>query len=171
MDLVFCRYARVHQSACTPNGQQKELTSQEVNAELAKWKPSYDYGTDSVFSVKPPVVSPQDMALYEKSCRVANQGPLPSYSEYQLYVKRWSNVWCCLCFITYLCRALLYASLAGSRITDQIYRGGLCSVYMWGTNCLHWDQHKSRGSGIHSCNLIPGQCLVRHQNFCLGCTP
>lgn len=88
---VICRYASVHQSACTPSSiddQKRELTSQQVNAELAKWKPSYDYGTDSVFSVTPPVVSPQDMALYEKSCRVATKGPLPSYSEYQLYVKQ-----------------------------------------------------------------------------------
>ena len=76
-----CRYVQVHQSACTPSytdRQGKELTSQEVNAELARWKPSYDYGTDSVFSVTPPTVSPQDMALYEKSCRVAVKGPLPS---------------------------------------------------------------------------------------------
>ncbi len=84
----------MHQSACTPspiNSKERELTSQEVNAELAKWKPSYNYGTDSVFSITPPVVSPQNMALYEKSCRVAVKGPVPSYSEYQLYVKHWSS--------------------------------------------------------------------------------
>lgn len=85
----------MHESACTPydEGQKKQLTSEEVNAELARWKPTYDYGTDSVFSITPPVVKPQDMAIYEKSCRVAEKGPVFQTTEYRVYSKyisKWS---------------------------------------------------------------------------------
>lgn len=95
---ISCSYAKVHESACTPypEDNQRQLTSDEVNAELSRWKPSYDYGTDSVFSIAPPVVSAHDMAVYEKSCRVAEKGPYFSVPESQLYrkyVKDWpSNV-------------------------------------------------------------------------------
>lgn len=93
--MFFCSYAKVYESACTPSypGQKRELTSEEVNAELARWKPKHDYGTDSVFSITPPVVSPQDMAIYEKSCRVAEKGPIFQTHEYRVYSKyiaKWS---------------------------------------------------------------------------------
>lgn len=96
---LTCRYASVHESACMPyaEGQKRELTSEEVNAELARWKPTHDYGTDSVFSITPPVVKPQDMAIYEKSCRVAEKGPVFQTTEYRLYSKyisKWSSNVC-----------------------------------------------------------------------------
>lgn len=95
MIACTCRYAKVQESACTPYiGEERELTSDEVNAELSKWRPSYDYGTDSVFSITPPVVSPQNMAIYEKSCRVAEKGPIFSVTENQLYrkyIKDWPS--------------------------------------------------------------------------------
>ena len=93
---MFCRYAEVQESACTPysGDSKRELTSEEVNAELSKWTPTHDYGTDSVFSINPPVVSSRDMAVYEKSCRVAEKGPIFSVAETQLYhryVKNWPS--------------------------------------------------------------------------------
>lgn len=85
----------MHENACTPNHGEstKELTSEEVNVELERWKPTHDYGTDSVFSITPPVVSPQDMALYEKSCRISEKGPVFQTTEYRVYSKyisKWS---------------------------------------------------------------------------------
>lgn len=94
MHTSLHRYAKVHESACTPcydEGQKKELTSEEVNAELARWKPTHDYGTDSVFSITPPVVSPQDMAIYEKSCQVGEKGPVFQSAEHRVYCKYISN--------------------------------------------------------------------------------
>ena len=49
-------------------------------------KPTYPYKNDSVFSVEPPVVSPEDMMIYEQSVRVANMGPQrPPTTSLQLY--------------------------------------------------------------------------------------
>ena len=87
----------MHESACTLHSEKDrktELTSEEVNAELERWRPTYDYGTDSVFSITPPVVSAQDMALYEKSCRVAEKGPVfsvPQNQVYRKYVRDWPS--------------------------------------------------------------------------------
>jgi hypothetical protein len=93
---VLCRYASVHESVCTPypEGQRKQLTSEEVNAELARWKPTHDYSTDSVFSITPPIVKQQDMIIYEKSCRVAEKGPVLQTAEYRMYSKyiaKWTS--------------------------------------------------------------------------------
>ena len=92
---LCCSYAKVYESACTPClKKDQELTSEEVNAELARWRPTHDYGTDSVFSITPPMVSPQDMAIYEKSCHVATRGPVFQTTEYQLYsqyINKWSS--------------------------------------------------------------------------------
>ena len=95
MFSACARYAQVYESACaSKDSGSKELTSEEVNAELERWKPTHDYGTDSVFSITPPLVSPQDMALYEKACRVAEKGPLFQTTEYRVYskyVSTWST--------------------------------------------------------------------------------
>ena len=68
------------------------MTSDLVNRELSLWEPSYDYGTDSVFKVKPPVVSKQDEIIYEESVIVGKKGPYPLPSEsidlYRRYAKQ-----------------------------------------------------------------------------------
>ena len=63
---------------CAPNDDGPlELTSDLVNQELAMWEPTYDYGTDSVFSIKPPKVPREDEIIYEESVMVAKRGPFP----------------------------------------------------------------------------------------------
>lgn len=86
----------MYESACTPHheGKKKELSSEEVNAELARWRPAHDYGRDSVFSITPPTVKPQDTAIYEKACRVAEKGPVFQTAEYRMYsqyIAKWSS--------------------------------------------------------------------------------
>ena len=78
---------------CSPsNGGPLELTSDLVNQELALWEPTYDYGTDSVFSIKPPKVSKEDEIIYEESVMVAKKGPFPlpqdSLDLYKNYAKQ-----------------------------------------------------------------------------------
>ena len=38
-------------------------------------EPAFDYGSDSVFGVAPPVVSPEDALIYQQAVRVATRGP------------------------------------------------------------------------------------------------
>lgn len=46
----------------------------------------YPYKNDSVFCVEPPVVSPEDMMVYEQSVRVATMGPqCPPATSLELY--------------------------------------------------------------------------------------
>ena len=78
---------------CAPsNDSSLELTSDLVNQELALWEPSYDYGTDSVFSIKPPKVPREDEIIYEESVMVATRGPFPlpqdSLDLYKNYAKQ-----------------------------------------------------------------------------------
>ncbi len=69
-----------------------QLTSDLVNQEIMQWEPTYDYGTDSVFSVAVPVVSEDSERVYEDSVRVGTMGPLPvpqdSEKLYEEYVRR-----------------------------------------------------------------------------------
>ena len=95
--VVVFSYAKIHESACSPPCMQKgmrELSSDGVNAELAQWEPTYDYGCDSVFSVSPPQVSADDEAIYHKSCGIAENGavhvPSQSLLLYSKYIKLWS---------------------------------------------------------------------------------
>lgn len=91
--LFVYRYAQIYKTACTPKSENpQELTSEVVNADLAKWEPTYDYGTDSVFSISPPKVSPEDEYIYETSCRVTENGPSATLDEnfYTEYLKQWS---------------------------------------------------------------------------------
>ena len=86
----------MYETACTPysKGRLNELNSDIVNNELAKWEPLYDYGTDSVFSITPPVVSDRDNDIYEESCQVAEEGPSVSPSSelvHNKYIKLWSS--------------------------------------------------------------------------------
>ena len=71
---------------------QTKLTSELVNNELALWEPAYDYGTDSVFAIKPPTVPRVDEMIYEDSVLVAKKGPFPLPQEsmdlYRNYAKR-----------------------------------------------------------------------------------
>lgn len=68
------------------------MTSDLVNQELALWEPSYNYGTDSVFEIKPPVVPQEDEMIYEDSVLVAKRGPFPlpqdSLDLYKNYAKQ-----------------------------------------------------------------------------------
>ena len=77
---------------CAPSSGKPELTSDLVNQELALWEPSYDYGTDSVFSVKPPKVPREDEIVYEDSVLVSKRGPFPvpvdSVEMYKTYAKQ-----------------------------------------------------------------------------------
>lgn len=59
------------------------------------WEPTYDYGSDSVFQVKEPVVPDTSQRLYEASVRVASMENLPvpesslrMYEEYAEEYKR-----------------------------------------------------------------------------------
>ena len=86
------RYAKLHKSMCAPSCGMPELTSDLVNQGLAQWEPSYDYGTDSVFSIKPPKVPREDEIIYEDSVSVAMRGPFPipvaSVELYKTYAKQ-----------------------------------------------------------------------------------
>lgn len=78
---------------CAPsNGRPAELTSDLVNQELALWDPTYDYGTDSVFEIKPPRVQHEDEIIYEEAVQVAKRGPFPlpvdSIDLYKKYTKQ-----------------------------------------------------------------------------------
>ena len=85
----------MYESACTPfpsTSHDTELTSDLVNAELSIWEPTYDYGTDSVFSITPPLVSPDNDRIYEVSCQVAQKGPVSLAQKlYASYLKQWSS--------------------------------------------------------------------------------
>lgn len=95
-DVTLCRYAKIYQTACTPSvDKDVNLTSDLVNQEIMQWEPTYDYGTDSVFSVAMPVVSKDSERVYENSVRVGTMGPLPvsqhsekMYEEYAEEYKR-----------------------------------------------------------------------------------
>ena len=95
---VTSSYARIHETACTPCMQRgdRELSSDGVNAELALWVPTYDYGSDSVFGVTPPQVSPEDEAIYHTACSVAEFGsvhvPQQSLQLYAKYIKQWADM-------------------------------------------------------------------------------
>jgi hypothetical protein len=86
--LLYERYARLHTTMCMPStrGVDVELTSDAVNSDLAQWEPTYDYREDSVFSIEPPEVSPQDERVYERCVTVMTTGPLPpSQASLDLY--------------------------------------------------------------------------------------
>ena len=57
-------------------------------------EPAYDYGTDSIFSIKPPVVSERDAQIYDASEQVALRGPaLPSPASVEIYSQYARMTW------------------------------------------------------------------------------
>ena len=75
------RFDRLYQLSCIPlqpePNEDLVLTAQKVQKERLLWKPTCNYGSDSIFQITPPTVSDEDKLVYDTHCKIAQFGPRP----------------------------------------------------------------------------------------------